>query len=311
MPRQKKELVINWHITEVCNYHCQYCFAKWDIHAAREEICRNQESTETLLEELSTFFSPDNPENTLLRSFKWDNLRLNIAGGEPMLHDKHLYRVIDQAAALGMKVSIITNGSYLDHTSISQIAHHLSWLGVSIDSSLATSNRIIGRSNAKGLQLNVGKLPELFALARSINPDLQIKINTVVNAANHTENFQKLLETLSPDKWKVFKVLPVINRNLEISDHDYQAFVHRHSAFTQIMYSENNDEMRESYIMVDPKGRLFQNSNTNQESNYQYSQPIHEIGAEKAFSQITFQSEKFESRYRAEQKPIYQSLGST
>jgi len=149
-------------------------------------------------------------------------------------------------------------------------------------------------------------LPELFALARSINPDLQIKINTVVNTENHKEDFQTLLETLSPDKWKVFKVLPVINKNLEISDHDYQAFVHRHSAFTQIMYPENNDEMRESYIMVDPKGRLFQNSNINQESNYQYSQPIHEIGAEKAFSQITFHSEKFESRYRTEQQVIHQ-----
>ncbi|EGR3240148.1 radical SAM protein, partial [Vibrio parahaemolyticus] len=27
--RKANELVINWHMTEVCNYSCKYCFAKW------------------------------------------------------------------------------------------------------------------------------------------------------------------------------------------------------------------------------------------------------------------------------------------
>lgn len=298
MQENKKELVINWHITEVCNYDCQYCFAKWDEHAPREEVCRDTESSRAILGELSAFFSPDNPDNPLHSSLQWGNIRLNIAGGEPMLHDKHFYRVIEQASELGMKVSIITNGSYLNPESVSKIAPHLSWLGISIDSSLSTSNRIIGRSNAKGLQLDLEKMPDLLDLARSINPELRIKINTVVNSENHKEDFQPLIEALSPDKWKIFKVLPIINRHLQIHDDEYEAFVLRHSAFSEIMYPENNEEMRESYIMIDPKGRFFQNSEANLPDNYRYSQPIHEAGAKQAFSQIRFSSRKFDSRYR-------------
>ena len=30
MLKLTKELVVNWHITEACNYKCDYCFAKWD-----------------------------------------------------------------------------------------------------------------------------------------------------------------------------------------------------------------------------------------------------------------------------------------
>lgn len=298
MKENNKELVINWHITEVCNYDCQYCFAKWDENAPREEVCRDEASSRALLGELSAFFSPGNLDNPLHSSLQWGNIRLNIAGGEPMLHDRHFYRVIEEAAELGMKVSIITNGSYLNPNSISRIAPYLSWLGISIDSSLPTSNRIIGRSNAKGTQLDLKRIPDLLNLARSINPDLRIKINTVVNSENHKEDFHPLIEALSPDKWKIFKVLPIINRNLQIHDHDYEEFVLRHSTFKKIMYPENNEEMRESYIMIDPKGRFFQNGEANLPDNYRYSQPIHEAGAKQAFSQIRFSSRKFDSRYR-------------
>jgi radical S-adenosyl methionine domain-containing protein 2 len=47
--------------------------------------------------------------------------------------------------------------------------------------------------------------------------------------------------------------------------------------------------------MVDPQGRFFQNSPCS--AGYQYSQPILEVGAEEAFSQVNFDLEKFSSRY--------------
>lgn len=25
----RSPVVINWHVTEACNYHCGYCYAKW------------------------------------------------------------------------------------------------------------------------------------------------------------------------------------------------------------------------------------------------------------------------------------------
>lgn len=51
----------------------------------------------------------------------------------------------------------------------------------------------------------------------------------------------------------------------------------------------------ESYIMVDPQGRFFQNSPCS--AGYEYSQPILGVGAEKAFSQVNFDVDKFSSRY--------------
>jgi radical S-adenosyl methionine domain-containing protein 2 len=56
--------------------------------------------------------------------------------------------------------------------------------------------------------------------------------------------------------------------------------------------------MQESYIMVDPQGRFFQNSPCS--AGYQYSEPILDVGAEKAFSQVNFDIDKFCSRYPSE-----------
>ena len=30
--------VINWHVTEACNYRCGYCYAHWD-RPSRTEVC--------------------------------------------------------------------------------------------------------------------------------------------------------------------------------------------------------------------------------------------------------------------------------
>ena len=37
-------LVVNWHITEACNYKCFYCFAKWQKNENKEIIHNNEKS---------------------------------------------------------------------------------------------------------------------------------------------------------------------------------------------------------------------------------------------------------------------------
>ena len=83
-----------------------------------------------------------------------------------------------------------------------------------------------------------------------------------------------------------------------MTDIQFQAFVARHAAYRSIAVVEDNQDMQESYIMVDPQGRFFQNSPVF--AGYQYSQPILEVGAEKAFEQVNFNPERFLSRYSKE-----------
>ncbi|WHR53209.1 hypothetical protein O8413_20755 [Vibrio furnissii] len=52
-PGKTKELVINWHLTEVCNYGCKYCFAKW---GRPNELHRYRQKVATLLDNLADYF---------------------------------------------------------------------------------------------------------------------------------------------------------------------------------------------------------------------------------------------------------------
>lgn len=46
----QRELVVNWHITEACNYHCNYCFAKWDKQ--KNELMNDENSVSKLMDEI-------------------------------------------------------------------------------------------------------------------------------------------------------------------------------------------------------------------------------------------------------------------
>ena len=68
----------------------------------------------------------------------------------------------------------------------------------------------------------------------------------------------------------------------------------RHSKFKKIIFSENNDEMTHSYLMIDPLGRFFQNNELSH--GYDYSHNILQIGGEAAIKQIKFNIHKFAKR---------------
>ena len=62
MLKLTKELVVNWHITEACNYKCDYCFAKWDSNS--KEVLHSPIKIETLIEQI------DNIRHVLNKSNK-------------------------------------------------------------------------------------------------------------------------------------------------------------------------------------------------------------------------------------------------
>jgi radical S-adenosyl methionine domain-containing protein 2 len=92
-------------------------------------------------------------------------------------------------------------------------------------------------------------------------------------------------------RWKIFKILRIEGENdavydaLAVTDAQFDAFVARHaklSARGVVVAPENNDEMTESYVMVTPDGRFYQNSG----GRYSYSDPVREVGVAAGLGQV-------------------------
>lgn len=279
------KLVINYHLTEYCNYACQFCFAKYGLEDRfNSELHHDLEKVNSLFEQLwSRFGGSFGP-------------RINFVGGEPLLV-KNFDEIISRAVSRGFEVSFVTNGSALTEGFLSTNANKMSMIGVSVDSFLDSTNRTIGRSTSGSKLLDQDRLLMLLDYVRSLNPKIQLKINTVVCAANFKENMCDGINRIQPDKWKIFRVLPEGDRRkLLITDNDFALFVARHKGNVKAaIFVEDNDAMTESYIMIDPLGRFMQNSGP--QGSRVFSQPILDVGARQAFSEIKVRKEKYDDRY--------------
>ncbi|MCW2313713.1 viperin family antiviral radical SAM protein [Rhodoferax antarcticus] len=290
-------LVINWHITEVCNYNCLYCFAKWDQKLQPRELLHDESGTNRLLEDLYRFFSPKNLTNPLRESQSWGRVRLNIAGGEPLLYAGRVLAIATAAKKLGFEVSVITNGSRLTQELVTKLSPMLSILGISIDALDTGDNWNIGRVDHRGRGLQLDVLEQVIATAKALNPELSLKVNTVVNSANHKRDLSAVIERLQPEKWKVLRVLPVLTDELTITQSQFDGFVQRHQHFAEVMHPEDNSDMMESYIMVDPLGRFYQNALESGSQGHLYSQAILDVGSRAAFASLPFNTGRYQSRY--------------
>ncbi|MFZ7090767.1 viperin family antiviral radical SAM protein [Primorskyibacter sp. 2E233] len=284
------QLVTNWHVTEACNYRCKFCYAHWS-KPKTSELWRDHAACRSLILELGRFLSP---ENLLWEQRFARRPRLNIAGGEPTLWAGELSHVVDHAVAAGFDVSLITNGSCPE--TLRNIASRISMLGLSVDSTNCDGNLAIGRVDRKRAQIGSDDLIDLVRELRTTNPTLQIKLNTVVNAVNAEEDFSALISKIAPDRWKILRMLPSYNDELTVDEAAFERFVSRHSAFQRILSVEDNPSMVQSYLMIDPHGRFFQNRLDGK--GYFYSERILDIGIEDAFAQIPFSINRFLARYQ-------------
>lgn len=292
-PIKIDELVINWHITEACNYRCKYCFAAWEGCQNRPELWRNESASRALLDSIHRFFSAQNSTNTLCSHLSWSAVRLSLAGGEPTLLGKKLVRIGSHAKHLGFRLSLITNGSKPDV--VSEMAKYIDLLGISIDSEKQDANAFIGRSDGKGQQVSPSDLEKLIAQVRQINPMIRIKLNTVVNAGNADNDLSELITRIRPDRWKIMRMLPSITDALHIDQETFRSFIRRHQNLGPVMSIEDNTDMTQSYLMIDPHGRFFQNEEGR--VGYAYSPPILQVGPSRALQYIGFQASKFAARY--------------
>ncbi len=277
-----KEITINWHIIQKCNYKCYYCFAKYE-KSERKEIHYSKKEIEVLLNKVYKTFN---------NNYKDYDIRLNIAGGEPTL-SKNLGFIIETAYRIGFKVSIITNSSVLTTRFIRSNAKYLSMFAISIDSINKDNNLKIGRVQRE-TSLEISQIFRNIELFRSLNKDIKIKINTVVNKHNYNEYLGDFISLIKPDKWKVFQALSINAKEIHCSNIQYEIFLKKHEKLKVSTYAENNDEMTDSYIMIDPHGRFYQNTN----GTYIYSKSILDITKDEILECINIDMDKYNERYK-------------
>ena len=233
-----EKLKLNYHVTEECNFRCKFCFAKY----AGKTL--GFEGQKAVIQKIA-------------RSNLFDEI--NFAGGEPLL-DKNIVALIKYAFGLGLKVSIITNGFLLDIPLLSTLLPYLSMLGISVHSFDRATKRGIGACTRSGQFLENERLAELCGFVRSHKArnqrECRIKINTVICSQNKLEDFTANIDRLQVDRWKCLRCQEFgHNQPSLVTDAEYRQFVSRNRMGRTGQVFEN--DMKDTYIMVNPEGKLL------------------------------------------------------
>ena len=275
----KKFNVVNYHITNLCNYHCTYCFGKFDGQKDPEF-----DDAKQIIDRIASYFS----ENGITDG------RINFAGGEPTLY-KHLDELISYTSSLGIQVSVVTNGSLLTPRRIRSWKNNVSCVGISIDSVTSNTNLIIGRC-CKNRTASLSHWIELSKAIHECNIDL--KINTVASRLNLNENLSMLYKALQPKKIKLFQMhlIDGINDQAKcyaISQEDFTNFCNRHKAFESLIVAESSGSMENSYLMINPEGKFQLNNN----GVYQTFGDLNTTPLFEILKKVPIDSKRFVSRY--------------
>lgn len=235
--------VINFHVTEHCNYKCRFCFAQF---MCRDELKLN--GAKTVVDNIAEYFNA----NGIIDG------RINLAGGEPMLIN-FLDPLIDYIITKGISVSVITNGSMLSAERVRRMKGKVSMLGLSIDSLNHDTNLNIGRS-CKGKTISKGEILEIITTARECG--IKVKLNTVVSKLNVNEDLSELYDTGEIDRIKLLQMR--INEGVNdiasqwlLTKKEFEDYCKRLSNYSTV--DEDDDALNASYIIINPEGNLLTN----------------------------------------------------
>lgn len=247
MKNHNKYNVVNYHFIEQCNYHCEYCFAKWSGKSMLTLAKQKQ-----VIDSIDTYFESQGITDG----------RITLVGGEPLVYT-HICELIEYVYSKGIKVAIETNGSLLTNDFVRKYADKIYQIGISVDSLSHSVNKQIGRiCNRKTLSYD-----ELLRICDSIkSAGIHLKINTVVSKANIDEDFNKFYQVSKADKIKILQVSFVEEVNTKsavdyaISEKEFQGFCARLNPDLPTTI-ESDQDIRNSYVMINPCGDLFVNDN--------------------------------------------------
>ena len=273
-------LSVNFHLWQPCNYQCGFCFAGFED--VKKSILPAGHLTQ------------DKAEHVVRQLAEYGFSKITFAGGEPTLCP-WLGDLIALAKDTGMVTMLVTNGSRLNKETLEKYRPSLDWVVLSIDSIIPETNLKGGRFQNKRILPDARYYQSLVEHIHASG--FKFKINTVVHRHNKDEIMAGFIEQAKPLRWKIFKVLNIENQNqdtyenFEISDDEFSLYLKRNTTpgLEKIMVAEDNNAMSESYLMVDPAGRFFDNST----GTYRYSQSIWEVGVENALQRVNFDYEKY------------------
>lgn len=275
----KKLNVINFHLTNNCNYKCKYCFGKF---ADSKDL--SIDDAKKVVDNICRYFKANNIYNG----------RINLAGGEPLLY-KNLNELIDYIVSKGISVSLITNGSLLTAEIIKSWEGKVSCIGLSVDSILCDTNIKIGRCSKQN-SIEKEKLIALCAEIRKSN--IGLKINTVVSKLNLHEDFLGIYEIIRPDRVKLFQ-MQIVNgvndsaKKYEITEEEFKKFCSYYSRFNQVV-TEEKGAMENSYLMIDPSGKFILNN----KGKYETKGDCLKEELTHIIIQAPIEQEKFDYRYQ-------------
>ena len=180
-----QKLKLNYHITEACNFHCRFCFAKYE----HKKLCPAlQLQAISKIADCGLFDS------------------INFAGGEPLL-DSNIEELIEYVKFKSLSVSLITNGFLLSDEMIESIIPNLDMIGISVHSLNDETKLKIGSCTNKQNVLTNERLIHICKKIHEVNTKCKIKLNTVVCSENFEEKLSELFLSgiLSLNKWKFLK----------------------------------------------------------------------------------------------------------
>lgn len=239
-------LTINYHMWKFCNFKCKYCFQSPNSF--------KKNSTPPLdFEEMKKGYK----KMMELKNFN----KINFVGGEPFCFPKILGNSIKYCKKnLQMpRISIVSNGYYINKEWMEEHGKYIDILGISIDSFRKKTCDLIGRSPKI--------IKKIFDIKKwCLEQNILLKINTVVSKLNETEDMNEYIKEIDPFRWKVFKVHfvknendnPRIKKKFEITDKSFFDFVENNKKnIENKLIFETNELMSNSYIMLDKKMRFI------------------------------------------------------
>ena len=279
-------LTVNWHLEKDCNYKCSFCYAHFEHVRENLDLQEGFKLIKALREE-SNFY------------------KINFAGGEPLMN-KNLGQYIKFAKEeIGLKTSIITNASRLTRSWLLAYGPYLDQIGVSCDSLNDTVQKQLGRGFGNHVEITKRAFRRIREMNEDFDCNIAMKLNTVVLRHNYMEDWSEFILENGIQRWKIFKILEIQGENeasyndLSITEEQFQMFVARHEHLRSkgvTIAEENNADMTQSYIMVTPDGKFYQNNDDDEYRKYQYSENILDVGVKRALECVGFDSQKFEKR---------------